>query len=352
MKDSPILQLTKDGLYCEAGDFYVDPWQAVARAVVTHAHSDHARWGCGSYLVARAGEGVLRARLGQEALIAGVEYGEPVHFGGVSLSLHPAGHVLGSAQVRLEHRGEVWVVSGDYKLESDVTCASFYPVRCHTFITEATFGLPIYRWAAQSEVFTDINAWWRANQSAGKASLLFGYALGKAQRLLAGLDSSIGPIFTHGAVERLNRVYRESGVKLPDTTVAGLAPRGTDWSRSIIIAPPSANGTPWTRRFGPLSTGFASGWMQIRGLHRRRSVDRGFVLSDHADWPGLMSAIDATGAPRVYVTHGYVGVVVRWLLEKGLNAVAVPTRFEGEQDERAGPPPTTDDPDSGEELLP
>jgi putative mRNA 3-end processing factor len=350
MKNNPILQLTKNGLYCETGDFYVDPWQTVDRAVVTHAHSDHARWGCGSYLVAQTGERVLRARMGQEAVIETVEYGEPLDLGGVKLSFHPAGHILGSAQVRLEYRGEVWVVSGDYKLEADVTCANFYPVRCHTFITEATFGLPIYRWAVQSDVFSDINAWWRGNQEAGKASLLFGYALGKAQRLLAGLDSSIGPVFTHGAVERLNRAYRESGVRLPETMVAGLAAGNTDWSRAMIIAPPSANATPWTRRFGPLSTGFASGWMQIRGSRRRRSVDRGFALSDHADWPGLMSAIEATGAERVYVTHGYVGVVVRWLLEKGLNALAILTRFEGEQDEATDPFPAAVDPDSGEEL--
>jgi putative mRNA 3-end processing factor len=350
MTDNPILQLTKHGLYCEAGDFYVDPWQAVDRAVVTHAHSDHARWGCGSYLVARAGERVLRARMGQGAVIEAVEYGEPVDVKGVNLSLHPAGHILGSAQVRIEYQGEVWVVSGDYKLEADVTCAGFYPVACHTFITEATFGLPIFRWAAQSDVFSDINAWWRGNQGAGKASLLFGYSLGKAQRLLAGLDSSIGPIFTHGAVESLNRAYRESGVILPDTLVAGLAARSTDWSRAMIVAPPSAIGTPWTRRFGPLSTGFASGWMQIRGSRRRRSVDRGFVLSDHTDWPGLMSVITATGAERVYVTHGYVGVVVRYLLDKGLNALAIQTRFEGEQDGRTEPSPAADDPDSGEEL--
>ena len=249
------------------------------------------------------------------------------------MSLHPAGHVLGSAQIRVEYRGEVWVVSGDYKLEADTTCRAFEPVRCHTFITESTFGLPIYRWRPQTETFAGINAWWRANQDNGKASALFAYSLGKAQRLIAGVDPSIGPILCHGAVENLNRVYRESGVRLPATQYTGQIEKGFDWSRALIVAPPSANASPYLRKFGPVSTGFASGWMRIRGTRRRRSIDHGFVMSDHVDWPGLLSAIDATGAPCVMVTHGYRAPVVRWLIEHGLDAKALETRFEGERDE-------------------
>jgi putative mRNA 3-end processing factor len=234
--------------------------------------------------------------------------------------------------VRLEHRGEVWVVSGDYKLEPDATCYAFEPLRCHTFVTESTFGLPIYRWRPQAQVFEQIDAWWRSNQEKGKASLLFAYALGKAQRVLAGVDPSIGPIYTHGAVEKLTQIYRAAGIPLAATVHVAMAGE-QDWSRALILAPPSANGTPWMRRFGPVSTGFVSGWMRIRGARRRRSLDRGFVLSDHADWPALLIAIETTRAGSVWVTHGYRQPLVRWLSEKGIQAQAVETRFEGEQDE-------------------
>jgi putative mRNA 3-end processing factor len=327
-----VVQVTENGVYCPSGDFYIDPWGPVDRAIITHAHSDHARSGSKRYLTAQPGKRLLRARLGDDTAIDDIPYGEAVSLNGVHVSLHPAGHVLGSSQVRLEHRGEVWVVSGDYKLEPDATCAPFEPVRCHTFLTESTFGLPIYRWRPQAHIFEQIGAWWKSNQKKGKASLLFAYALGKAQRVLAGVDPSIGPIYTHGAVENLTQVYRAAGIPLAHTIHATSAVE-PDWSRALILAPPSANGTPWMRRFGPVSTGFVSGWMRIRGARRRRSLDRGFVLSDHADWPALLSAIDATGSSSVWVTHGYRHPLVRWLSEKGLQAQAVDTRFEGEQDE-------------------
>src|SRR5579872_5965471 len=180
-----LLDLRADALYCSAGDFYIDPWGAVDRAVVTHAHSDHARPGSRRYLTAGAGEALLRARLGPDVAIQSVAYGEALTLGDVRVSLHPAGHILGSAQVRIEHEGEVWVVSGDYKLAPDSTCAPFEPLRCHTFVTESTFGLPIFRWPAETEVVAAIHSWWRGNQAAGRASLLFAHALGKAQRMLS-----------------------------------------------------------------------------------------------------------------------------------------------------------------------
>jgi putative mRNA 3-end processing factor len=328
-----LLRSTDRGLFCEAGGFYVDPWASVERAVVTHAHGDHLAWGCGAYLVSEDGVGVARDRLSADASIRGLAYGSALDINGVRVSLYPAGHILGSAQVRLEHDGEVWVVSGDYKTDPDPTCRPFEPVRCHTFVTESTFGLPIYRWPSQEAVLADINAWWRANQAEGKATLLFGYALGKAQRLLAGLDPSIGPILTHGAVERVNRAYREAGVGLPPTTYAGAVDRRADWSAAIVVAPPSADGSVWTRRFGDQATGFASGWMLVRGARRRRSLDRGFPLSDHVDWPSLLTAIEATGAAQVLVTHGFTGPVVRWLRERGLDARPLETRYEGERDD-------------------
>ncbi len=322
-----------EGLYCTAGDFYIDPWRPVPRSVITHAHADHARTGNEHYLAAAPGEGILRARLGQDINLQTLAYGERLQHHGVTLSLHPAGHVLGSAQVRLEYRGEVWVASGDYKVEPDGTCAAFEPVRCHTFITESTFGLPIYRWQPQADIFAEVDHWWRGNAAAGKASVLFCYSFGKAQRILHGIDASIGPILVHGAVEPLNRVYRKGGVYIPPTHYAGDFKKTDPALRSaLILAPPSAGGSTWMRRFGDYSDAFASGWMRLRGARRRRGVDRGFVLSDHADWPGLLWAIEQTGAERVMVTHGSVAVLVRYLRELGLDAQGFSTEYGDEED--------------------
>jgi putative mRNA 3-end processing factor len=326
------------GLYCPAGDFFIDPWRPVARAVVTHAHADHARRGHGAYLASADSAGVLRARLG-EITLQPLAYGEAVVVNGVRVSLHPAGHVLGSAQVRVEAGGEVWVASGDYfasgVADRNTTCAPFEPVRCHCFITESTFGLPVYRWRAQAEVFAEIDDWWRANADAGRTSLLLAYSFGKAQRLLAGVDAGIGPIVCHGAVEPLNAAYRAAGIALPaTTTLDALASDKAALARALVIAPPAVHGSAWARRLGDFGDAFASGWMQLRGARRRQGVDRGFVLSDHADWPGLQAAIAATGAGRVIVTHGYEAVMVRWLQQQGLEAGSFATEY-GDHDELA-----------------
>jgi len=325
-----LIEPSSKGLYCEAGGFYIDPWQPVDRAVITHAHGDHARPGSRAYLSAACGVPVLRTRLGEGGTLEGLAYGERRTLNGVTLSLHPAGHVLGSSQVRVEHGGEVWVVSGDYKLDPDPTCEPFEPVRCDTFITESTFGLPVYRWCTPPEIFAGINDWWRANAEAKRASILFGYAFGKAQRILASVDSSIGPIVVHGAVDVLDRGYRECGVALPETRMVTEFEAKKDFAGALIVAPPSAQSTPWLKRFGDYSDAFASGWMAIRGARRRRVVDKGFVLSDHADWPSLNRAIDATGARRVFVTHGHIAPLVQWLNERGIEAHAMKTEFEGE----------------------
>jgi putative mRNA 3-end processing factor len=335
-----LLELTEAGLYCAEGDFYIDPWQPVARAIITHAHSDHARAGCRHYLTTPEGEGVLRLRVdwvdpanpsAVRPQIHTLPYGEPLRINGVQVSLHPAGHLIGSAQVRVESRGEVWVVSGDYKLEADVTCTPFEPVRCHTFITESTFGLPIYRWRPQAQIFAAINDWWRANQELNRTSILYAYALGKAQRLLAGLDPTIGPILVHGSIDRLNRAYRAAGIALPPTLYANEEAAKANRGRALVLAPPGTENTPgYLRKFGDASHAFASGWMTIRGVRRQRAFDRGFALSDHADWRGLLDAIDATRAETIGVTHGYAAVLVRYLLEQGRNAWLIPTRYEGE----------------------
>ncbi len=328
-----ILRVTEAGFYCSAGDFYIDPWQPVERAVITHCHSDHARPGSGKYLVAAQGSSLFRDRLAPGSALQTLEYGERLRIGDAVVSLHPAGHILGSSQVRIEFRGETWVISGDYKVQSDGTCTSFELEPCHTFVTESTFGLPVFRWPEPERVFEQINGWWRKNQKAGKTSLLFAYAVGKAQRVIRGVDSSIGPIFGHGAVCTVCDCYREEGVSLPPVCYTRAAPATQNWPDALVVAPPSAQASPWIRRFGPVSTAFVSGWMTIRGLRRRRSVDRGFVLSDHVDWDGLMGTICSTGAERIWVSHGYTGPVVRSLKEKGLEAVAVPSRFPTESEE-------------------
>ena len=325
-----LIVATPDGLYCRAGDFYIDPWRPVAAAIITHAHADHARVGHGAYLASHDSAGVLRTRLGADIALETLGYGEVTQRNGVRVSLHPAGHVLGSAQVRIEHGGRVWVASGDYFVsgagDANTTCAPFEPVRCDCFITESTFGLPIYRWLPQQAVFDDINAWWLANAEAGRASLLMGYSFGKAQRMLAAVDPGIGPIAVHGAVENLNTAYRAAGVALPDTVrLPELDAQGL--KRALIVAPPSVQGSAWLKRVPQASDAFASGWMQLRGPRRRRGVDRGFVLSDHADWPGLQAAIRATQAERVIVTHGYEATIVRWLQDQGLQAGVFATQY-------------------------
>ncbi len=328
-----MIVVTDKGLYCAAADFYIDPWRAVDRAVITHAHSDHARAGSKSYLCVRQSAGVMRYRIGSDIAVQTVEYGETVYMNGVKISLHPAGHILGSAQVRIESRGEIWVVSGDYKTLPDPTCEPFEPLKCDTFVTESTFGLPIYRWQSNESVFEQINSWWSKNAQEGKASLLLAYSLGKAQRVVRGIDSSIGPIYTHGATEAINEIYRASGIELPPTIRVSQTPKGTSLAGALVVAPQSVQRSAWLKRLGKHSIAFASGWMRIRGIRRRTALDRGFALSDHADWPGLLDTIDASEAEQILVTHGYSDVLVRYLREQGTQAHVMETRFQGESEE-------------------
>lgn len=318
-----MLAVTEPGLFCAAGGFHIDPWRPVDRALITHAHSDHARTGSRAYLCSEEGVDVLRLRLGAGASIQGLPYGETRDFNGVRVSFHPAGHVLGSAQIRVEHRGEVWVVSGDYKVQSDPTCRPFEPIRCDTFITESTFGLPIYRWPAPHTVFAEVSEWWRSNQEAGLTSVLFGYSLGKAQRLLRGASVDQGPVMVHPAVAEFLPSYRSAGVAMPEVPVATAERVRGAGGKALVIAPPMTADSPWMDTLGEVAIAFASGWMLVRGFRRRRGGERGFVLSDHADWPGLIQAIRATEARRVLVTHGAAGPLVRWLREQGWEADAL-----------------------------
>jgi putative mRNA 3-end processing factor len=332
----PLLTETSSGLWCAAGRFHIDPWEAVERALITHAHGDHARPGNQAYLCAAPGEALLRRRFGADAAIESVAYGHSVTIGDVRVSFHPAGHVLGSAQIRLESDEGVWVVAGDYKRAPDPTCATFEPVRCDTFITESTFGLPIYRWDPTGVVIDDIGAWWKSNRENGRTSVLFCYAIGKAQRLLAELMRITDrTIFVHGLMLGTIEAYRESGVAmLPVAPVIeaarGARPARRSFAGELVLAPLSARGTPWMRRLGDVSDGFASGLMRVRGVRRQRGYDRGFVLSDHADWPALLQTVEDSGAARVLATHGHAEPLARYLAERGLESGVIRTAWEGE----------------------
>ena len=327
-----VVERTSAGLHCAAGGFHIDPWGAVARAVITHAHADHLRAGAEAYLCAAPSLPLVRHRLGADARIESLPYGTPLVLDGVRVSFHPAGHMLGSAQVRIEHRGEVWVVSGDYKRAADPTCEAFEPQACHTFVTEATFALPVFRWAPPAVVADDIVAWWDDMRAAARPAVLFAYALGKAQRLLAELAARTDrPVYVHGALEGLERIYRHAGVRLPETRRATEEARGRSFAGELVLAPLSARGSLWMRRFGDHASAFASGWMRLRGARRRRGYDRGFPLSDHADWDALLTTIAATGARRVFVTHGYSDTLARYLREQGLDAHVWRTLYEGEE---------------------
>jgi putative mRNA 3-end processing factor len=334
---TPLLQPTDRGLWCADGGFFIDPWRPVDRAVITHGHSDHARPGHGAYLTTDAALPVIRRRLG-DLRADTLPYGRTVTMGGVTVSFHPAGHVPGSAQVRVERGGEVWVVTGDYKTTPDRLSEPWEPVRCHTLVTECTFGLPVFTWEDEAAIAAQINGWWAQAADEGRVAMLGVYALGKAQRVMTLLDPAIGPILTHGAVEEMTQVLRAQGYALPATTrVTPDLPRAAQ-SRAIVLAPPSALGSAWARRFGTVTDGYASGWMRLRGVRRRRAADRGFVLSDHADWPGLNAAVRATGAMRVLATHGYTAAFSRWLADQGLETGVVATAWEGEALDRAPDP--------------
>ena len=328
MKNTSLVRLTDNGLFCEIGGFYIDPSKAVDKALITHAHSDHARPGSRSYLTVKQGELLLKQRLGSRINLQTVNYAEDIYLNGVKVSFHPAGHILGSSQIRIESKGEVWVISGDYKIEKDWTCDKYEPVKCNTFITESTFGLPIFKWQNQNLLFDDINSWWRRNKDSGAASIIYGYALGKAQRIISGLDPSIGTIYTHPAVEVINMCYRDSNVKLPLTKNISELEDDKLNPCAMIIAPPSADKSQWIDKVPDISSAFASGWMQIRKNRKRNSFDRGFPLSDHADWEGLLQAVKESRADKILITHGYSSQLAKWLCENGCNAGVLETSFQ------------------------
>lgn len=335
----PLVIRDDCGLYCPQGDFHIDPWKPVKRAIITHAHSDHARVGSKSYLTALPGKHVLQSRLGAKSIIETMPYGETRLINGVKLSLHSAGHVLGSAQIRLEYRGHVWVVSGDYKTRADATCDPFELLSCDCFISESTFALPVYRWQDPSTVAEELNLWWSKNKEEGKVSFVFAYSFGKAQRLLSLLQPEIGTIYVHPSIEEINQAYLESGVRLPEVSglpdLTNASPRlsASLFAGAMVLAPPSSFASEFLCRLPNCRSAFVSGWMRLKAERKRHlNLSRGFVLSDHADWDELISVISATGAEKIIVTHGFVKELVRYLKEKGRAASVLRTKFTGESD--------------------
>jgi putative mRNA 3-end processing factor len=328
-----LVDFTSSGLYCPIADVFIDPWKPVDRAIITHAHADHARIGNMKYIAHHDTIPMLRHRLGMYIDTTAMDYNKQMNINGVNISLHPAGHIIGSAQVRLEYKGEVWVVSGDYKLDNDGLSQPFESVKCDVFITESTFGLPVFKWRNQQEIYNEINCWWSENIETGKNSVLLGYALGKAQRLLCNIDRSIGEIYAHGAIENINQVLRANGVNIPPVNIIDQTFDTSKIHNALILAPPSSLHTPWIEKFNPCSIAIASGWMALRAARRNKNIDRGFVLSDHADWTQLQHAVSECGAKTVFVTHGYYSSFSRWMDEQGIISKAVQTKFYGDLSE-------------------
>lgn len=324
----PLLAFNDKGIYCAEADVYLDPWKPVEKAIISHGHADHSRYGHKKYITHHSNVPIIKHRLG-DISVTGKEWDETFTINGVKFSLYPAGHIIGSSQIRVEYKGEIWVFTGDYKTEDDGVAVPYEPVKCHTFITECTFGLPAFKWTPQKQVFDDINNWWAQNRTDGQTSVLFGYSLGKAQRLLKHLDPSIGRIYTHGAIENMTEVLRPQ-IDFHDTIRVTRDTKKEELKGNIVLAPGSAHGSTWIRKMVPYVTGSASGWMTFRGARRRRAIDKGFVLSDHCDWQGLLSSIKETGCEKVICTHGYTDIFSKFLREQGYDARTEETQYENE----------------------
>jgi len=326
-----ILELTESGLYCPPAGVFIDPWKPVSKAIITHAHSDHARWGMQSYLAHEGSREVLKYRLGADIALETLPYKTEIKVGDAYLSFYPAGHIPGSAQIKIRHKDKIAVVSGDYKVENDGLSEPFEPVKCHEFVSECTFGLPVYHWQPQEEVCKNINTWWQENAALGLNSVCFAYSLGKAQRLLKALEKSLGEIYVHGSIWNTNQALLANGFSIPDVKKLNVESTSSKPKGAFIIAPPSTDGSTWLNKLKPFRTATCSGWMQIRGHKKRRATDAGFVLSDHADWPGLIQSIKGTEAEKVLLTHGFTAPFTKYLNEvEKIEAVELQTLFEGE----------------------
>lgn len=331
-----ILNFTDKGIYCIPGKFYIDPWKPVDYALITHGHADHARWGMTKYLCHHLTVPILHIRIGKDIQVQGIGYNEPININGVKVSFHPAGHIIGSAQIRMEYKGKVVVVSGDYKLQNDGLSTVFEPVKCHEFVTESTFGLPIYKWASTEKLNESMQNWVLQNQEIGKTSVFVGYSLGKAQRILNAVNG-IAPIYTHYSIAKLNQAYESAGIQLPNYETLDFRESVQHVNKGIVIVPPSLVDTAILKKIPNMVYAICSGWMQVRGARRWRSADAGFAVSDHADWDDLLKAVKETNAEKVYVTHGQTAVFAKYLNKNGIEAVELHTAFGNEDDDETTP---------------
>lgn len=331
-----ILNFTDKGIYCIPGKFYIDPWKPVDYALITHGHADHARWGMTKYLCHHLTVPILHIRIGKDIQVQGIGYNEPININGVKVTFHPAGHIIGSAQIRMEYKGKVVVVSGDYKLQNDGLSTVFEPVKCHEFVTESTFGLPIYKWASTEKLNESMQNWVLQNQEIGKTSVFVGYSLGKAQRILNAVNG-IAPIYTHYSIAKLNQAYESAGIQLPNYETLDFRESVQHVNKGIVIVPPSLVDTAILKKIPNMVYAICSGWMQVRGARRWRSADAGFAVSDHADWDDLLKAVKETNAEKVYVTHGQTAVFAKYLNENGIEAVELHTAFGNEDDDETTP---------------
>ena len=316
-----IFMSTRSGICCSAGGFYIDPIRPVERALITHGHSDHARAGHGAVLATQETLDIMRLRYGENfaGSTQAVCYGEKLKLEGARVSFHPAGHVLGSAQIRVEYNGLRAVASGDYKDISDPTCVPFELVPCDVFITEATFGLPVFR---HPDTAGEILKLLRSIELfPERAHLVGAYTLGKAQRVIALLRAAgyDKPVYIHGAAEATSRYYQSRGIDLGRIGLVRDANKA-DLAGHIIVCPPTAMSDRWSRHFPDPVIAFASGWMRVRARARQRGITLPLVISDHADWDGLTATIAGTGASEVWVTHGQEDALVHWCRTKGLKA--------------------------------
>ena len=317
-----LIKYTSSGLYCELADLWIDPNKPVKRAIITHAHMDHFTFGCEEYISTYETAIILKERIGKGINIKTYDFCEDFKINGINFSLHPSGHILGSSQIKLTLADEKWLITGDFKRQRDETCKEYEKVKTDFIISESTFGLPIFKWDEPQNTATDITKW--VNSSQEKTSILFCYSLGKAQRLLNEISKTNfkNKIYTHSTIHKMNNCYKKLGVEVIDTRKFDQKKNNEDLKGSLILLPPSLNKNSFIKNFKEIQTGFASGWMSIRARRKRSGYDKGFAISDHADWEAILNTIKESKAKNVFFHHGDSEALNRYLnADKSINVL-------------------------------